>query len=96
MAIEVKYTCPFGHTCEKTVDGHIERCVLYLELKSKNNITDKEESVHNCSLNWGVILQNETNSRIVGVQQATESFRNEMVQKQPLILNSILHGLSQS
>ena len=94
MAIEVRYSCPFGHTCEKTVDGHIERCVLYLELKVKNSATEEESSTYNCAMNWNVILQNETNARIVGVQQATESFRNEMVQNQPLLLNNILRGIS--
>jgi len=95
MAIKVKYTCPFGHACEKANDGAIERCVLYLELKVKNNVTGEESSQYNCSMNWNVILQNETNSRIIGVQQATESFRNEMINVQPLMIGNILKRIEQ-
>jgi hypothetical protein len=61
-------------------------------MKSLNNVTGEETATSNCSFNWGVLLQHETNSRVMGVQQATESFRNEMV-SQPLILGNMLKGI---
>lgn len=89
MSIEVKSTCPFGHTCEKVSSVGMERCVLYLEMKVTDNITGKENSVKNCSFNWNVILQHETNTRVMGVQQATEIFRDEMTKNQPILLSSM-------
>jgi hypothetical protein len=79
MALETVYSCPFGHVCETVKDNKIHRCVLYLEMKTKNNISNEEKGVWNCAMNWNVILQHETNSRVFGVQQATEDFSNEMV-----------------
>lgn len=84
MMNEVKttHTCPFGHTCIKTTAEGIERCVLYLELKSVNNLTQEETTTSNCAMNWGVILQHETNARVFDVAKATTDFRNEMVKGQ--------------
>lgn len=93
MSITVKYTCPLGHCCEKVTDTGIERCVLYLEMKVTNSVTNEETVTRNCAFNWGVMLQHETNSRVMGVQQATETFRNEMVSQQPLVLNTFLRSI---
>lgn len=93
MSIETKYTCPFGHSCEKIVDGNIERCVLYLEMKVRNNVTNEESSTFNCSFNWNVLLQHETNTRVFSVQQATENFKNEVVNQQAS-LSSMFLGLN--
>lgn len=95
MSVPVEYSCPFGHDCEKVdlAKGVIKRCVLYLEMKVTNNVTNEETATSNCAFNWNVMLQHETNSRVMGVQQATETFRNEMVARQPLMVNTLLRGI---
>jgi hypothetical protein len=90
MAIETVNMCPFGmQACERVVDGKVHRCVLYLEMITKNNITSEESKTSNCTFNWQTILQNESNARITGVQAATEDFRNQVVGQQSMLLGAI-------
>jgi hypothetical protein len=62
----------------------------------QNNVTQETEVKSECAHTWNVILQHETNSRVMGVQHATESFRNEMVKStevsSELMLASLLQG----
>jgi len=80
MEIKTKHICPFGMAaCERIVGDEIHRCSLYLEMDYKNTVTGESTKVSNCSLNWGVILQNEAIKGVLGVQEAVESSRNEAI-----------------
>lgn len=74
-----KEGCPFGHCCDS--------CNLYRPLYT---VTKDGVYVAEYDCNWNNLarLQSETKERVLGTQQATESFRNEMVeaQKRPMIL----------
>lgn len=78
--LETVYTCPFGSKCVEIKDGKISRCMLYVTMQNMNAVTQQAEDKSECALTWNVILQHETNTRVFGVQQATESFRNEMME----------------
>lgn len=93
----IKHTCPFGSQCKKTngLGEELERCRLFIEMQVTNNLTNEVKTQGECALTWSAILQHEANSKIMGVQQATESFRNEMVKatqtSSELMAVSIMH-----
>lgn len=78
----IKYTCPLGSTCKKTdTEGNvIERCRWLLGVKGQNPQTGEMEDKEECSITYLPIMQMQSIVSTNGVQAATESFRNEMVQ----------------
>jgi hypothetical protein len=79
MSIEIVETCPLGSECEKIKDGKLYRCKWFLELAGTHPITNEPVSERSCVMVWQVMLQAEGNKRVLGVQEATEVFRTEMV-----------------
>ena len=77
--MEIKLSCPYGHTCERIVDEHIERCVKYIPMRGKDRNTGKDVDEWNCTEVWAVILGTENSQHTREVGAAVESFRNEMV-----------------
>tara|TARA_R110000803_G_scaffold117357_6_gene185899 strand:+ start:71 stop:424 length:354 start_codon:yes stop_codon:yes gene_type:complete len=67
MSIDVKLTCPLGSTCEKIVDGVIERCAWYITLTGVDVQTGKEiDGVSQCAIAWQPQLA-------IGIQAKTVS-----------------------
>lgn len=53
MSIEVKLSCPLGHTCEKAVNGHIERCHWYMAVSGRDpNNGDEYKDEWGCAIVW--------------------------------------------
>lgn len=77
--MDVVRTCPLGATCERAVDGHIERCMWFVEV---NGVDEKSQPVSQskCSMEWDVILQVEANTLLRGHQQVFESTRNRIAE----------------
>ena len=65
------------------------QCVWYNMLQGKNPQTGLDVQEWGCSIAWIPLLLVENSSKMVGVQAATESFRNEMVKGQS-VMNNIL------
>ena len=65
------------------------QCVYYNMLQGKNPQTGLDVQEWGCSIAWIPLLLVENSSKMVGVQAATESFRNEMVKGQS-VMNNIL------
>ena len=79
--MEIVHTCPLGHTCEKIVGDHIERCMWLQKIVG----TDQQGNEHddwNCAITWQPILQIEVAGTNRGQTQAIESLRNETVKRQ--------------
>ncbi len=71
--------CPFGHICDE--------CNLYVP-----TYLQKESSViaeYDCQINSIALFNDELKQRIVGLQAAVESSRNETVKRQDLLLGQI-------
>ena len=77
--IEIKVTCPLGHTCEKVVDGAIERCAWYTNIQGKDPQSEEIIDQGKCAMAWQPILLIENAQTNRGQTQALESFRNEVV-----------------
>lgn len=62
--------CPTGMKCDD--------CNLYIPLYS-TNASGEVTAKYNCSWNNAVILASEMKGRVLGVQKATEDFRNKVL-----------------
>lgn len=89
MAIEIKTTCPLGHTCEQVSGGVIERCAWYVTLEGKNPQNGKDESQSKCSIAWQPLLLIEGNGMIAGTNASIQSMRNETIKRQEQALGVI-------
>lgn len=87
--IEVKRTCPFGHTCEKVTDNKIERCQLYIDVEGENPQTGEFVKRWDCALAWQPILLIETARQTSGMAASMDSFRNETTKRQDRALDLV-------
>lgn len=79
MNVKTKFTCPLGHTCEKVVDGFLERCIWFTDIKGTHPQTGEIIDEKNCAIAWLPILTIEMSRTNRGQTKALESFRNEVV-----------------
>ena len=86
MALEVKLTCPLGHTCERVVDGAIERCMWYKELAGRDPQSEEVVQRWDCAIAWLPLLNVEMSGTNRGQTAAIESMRNETVKRQDALL----------
>jgi hypothetical protein len=89
MTIEVQVTCPLGSTCEKVVDGVIERCAWYVSLEGKNPQNGKEVNDSKCAIAWQPLLMIETAGIMNGTNASVQSLRNETVKRQEIALEVV-------
>lgn len=79
-----KYKCPFNRkTC---MEGE---CALWREFMIENVVTGEIKSVSNCILRQLPDMLIDLIKNTVGLQAATESFRNETVKRQDAFLSVI-------
>jgi len=83
--MKIVLTCPLGHTCEKAVDGYIERCAWYTNIKGKDPQSEEIIDQWKCAMTWQPILLVENAQTNRGQTQALESFRNEVVAGQQIL-----------
>ena len=86
MSLPVQLSCPLGHKCEEARDGAIHRCVWLVQLRGKNPQTGEEMDEKGCAMAWMPILLIETAGATRGTSAAVESFRNEMVKANEMVL----------
>jgi hypothetical protein len=84
MTIETVLTCPLGSKCEEVRDGKIHRCAWFTKLNGKHPSTGELVDEHGCAITWLPVLLIENAAQSRGTTAAIESFRNEVVQPQPL------------
>ena len=89
MAIETRITCPLGHTCEKVVDGVVERCAWYVELEGENPQNGQRINQSKCAIAWGPLLNVENTSVGNRVAHSIQSLRNETIKRQDKALGMI-------
>lgn len=87
--MDVKITCPLGHTCEKAVDGAIERCAWYVKMTGKDPQSGKDIEESRCSMAWQPILMVEANGMANNIGASIQSLRNETVKRQTAALEVI-------
>jgi hypothetical protein len=75
-------TCPFGHTCDK--------CLLNVELAGIDAATNSPWNRTQCAFVWNVELALENGKQTNSVGGAIESFRNEMVQGNEMMLEHVV------
>lgn len=75
--IPTKTTCPLGGTCEKIVDGHIERCAWYTELEGVNPQTGEKQPPRSmCAMAWIPILLIDNTAKTSGMSEGIQSLGN--------------------
>lgn len=84
--METKLFCPLGSQCEEAKDGAVHRCMWYTQVRGIHPQTGEEIDEWNCAMAWIPILtiDNSQQSRATGA--AVESFRNEMVEGNNLLM----------
>lgn len=94
--METKVTCPLGHTCEKVVDDHIERCAWYTEMQGNHPQTGQPTKQSRCAIVWNPILAVEVTGAARSVAASIESHRDETnkIQKSALQLIASDNGSS--
>lgn len=84
--IDIVKTCPLGHTCEKAVDGKLERCMWYMQIQGTNPQTGEAIDKFDCAMVWQPILMMESAKETLGVAQSVHSLRNETIKRQDAAL----------
>lgn len=84
--LKVVTTCPLGHSCEKVVDSHIERCAWYVRIAGKDPQSGKDIEESKCSMAWQPILMIEANGLTIGTNASIQSMRNESLKRQDAAL----------
>jgi len=77
--LEIELSCPLGHTCQKIVDGKINRCMAYVELEGTDGQGNEVKEFGCTVFRWNTRLMVEQVGQFRGNTTAIESFRNEMV-----------------
>lgn len=86
----MKMTCPLGHECEKMEDGNvIERCRWFKELPVKNIHTGESSVERDCTIVHQQKLLFDLVGHMAGNQAAVESFRNEMIKGENIVMKLI-------
>lgn len=90
--METIRTCPLGHTCEKAVDGKVERCRWFVRVQGMDPQTGQSVDKDDCAITWLPILTIEMSRTNRGQTAALESFRNEMVKDNQTLQRAIAEG----
>lgn len=95
--IETVITCPLGSKCEEVRDNKLHRCVWFTKLAGTNPNTGEVVDEHGCAIVWLPVLLIENSRQQRSTAAAVESFRNEMVKDNNLLLqamptNAVLPG----
>ena len=86
--MEIVYTCPLGSECEEAKDGKIYRCRWYVKLVGTDPQTGNPIDEFRCTQEWSVIMDVENTQQVKQTGAAIESFRNNMVAQNNVLLNS--------
>tara|TARA_R110000803_G_scaffold34529_4_gene75315 strand:- start:1467 stop:1727 length:261 start_codon:yes stop_codon:yes gene_type:complete len=78
-------TCPLGSTCYEIKDNKPHRCAWHVKMKGID-ASGEEHDEWGCAISWQPILMTEVAKAGRGNTAATESFRNEMVKANDLVL----------
>jgi hypothetical protein len=87
--METVTTCPLGHTCEKAVDGKIERCAWYIKMAGSDPQTGAQIEESRCSMAWQPLLMLEANGLALNGNASIQSLRNETIKRQNIALEAI-------
>ena len=78
--IEVKKTCPFGHTCRKVVGDAIEECMWYIHMEGENPQNGEKIDKVECAIVWQPLLMIENSRETNRVAETVQELRGEHVQ----------------
>lgn len=78
MSIKYTTSCPLGHTCERTLDGVVDRCRWYTHVQGRNPQTNEDIDQWDCAIAWLPILSIEMSRTNRGQTQAIEFLRNQV------------------
>lgn len=88
LELETVQSCPLGHKCQEIRDNKVHRCVWLVKIAGQNPQTGEVADEEGCAMVWLPILLVE-NARVTrGTSAAVESFRNEMVVANQMLLTA--------
>ena len=87
MNKQVKFVCPLGATCQTETEEVITRCHWYVKLQGNDPQTGESRDEWGCAMSWMPILQIEGSQQMRQAGAAIESFRNEMVKGNQVLLS---------
>ena len=90
--IEVKKTCPLGHTCRKVVGDHIEECVWYIHMEGENPQNGESMDRAECAMVWQPFLMIEGNRETYKVGANLQDLKNETIVRQDAFLGVVANA----
>jgi len=87
--------CPLGSQCKSIKDNKQYRCAWYVKLVGKDPQSQKEYDDWGCAMSWIPVMLTENAQMTRGVQEATETFRNESVKGQAIFNNLLATATEQ-
>jgi len=94
--MEVSIVCPLGAECETSTNGGIKRCAWYVDIEGLDSNTGDKIKDSRCAMAWMPLLQIETTSKTIGVNEAICSAKEENIKRQDIALNLELQRFKQS
>lgn len=88
MTIETVMTCPLGSKCEEIRDNKLHRCVWNIKMSGTDPSTGTAVDRDGCAMAWLPMLLVENSKQQRGTAAAIESFRNEMVDGNNVLLTN--------
>ena len=80
--------CPLGSECESIKDGVKYLCPWYIQIRGKHPQSEEEVDDWRCAISWTPLLLIENSQQQRQTGAAVESFRNEMVNQNNMLLSN--------
>jgi hypothetical protein len=71
--------CPLGSECERIIDGKLESCMWYIDIKGRNPQTGEHVDKKDCAIAVLPILMVQAYSASEHIATSAESVRNALV-----------------
>ena len=89
MDVEVKKTCPLGHTCRKVVDGYIEECHWYTKIQGTNPQDGTPVDEKGCAITFLPLLTIEVAQQARSTSVNVQSLRNANDKRQAQAIEAV-------
>lgn len=87
--MEVRTTCPLGHTCERAVEGAIERCAWYTRVVGVDPQTGQDVDDWRCAIAWQPVIMLEVAAKVNTGNATMQSLRNNLDERQKQALEVV-------
>ncbi|RLD78821.1 MAG: hypothetical protein DRJ15_10765 [Bacteroidetes bacterium] len=91
--METKIICPLGSQCETAKTGFIERCAWFVQIEGVSSNSGETVNESRCAMAWMPLLQIETTTKTIGVNEAICKAKEENIKRQDMAIQLELSKL---